>query len=402
MTDANETVRVALLVVGGGPAALSAARAYGENGGQGPVWLVSDDDTAPYLRPPLSKEYLRGESGEDDLPLESDAFWSDVTLRLRTMVTTLGADDRSAVLDDGTEIIFDHCVLATGNSPAPLPVPGADDPRVRYLRSLASARALREAAGDARSAVVVGSGFIGCEAAVSLARLGLTVTVCSREPAPQSTRLGDDVAGRLARWLREENVVLFGETGVTGIEDGRIAHVPGHPPIVADLVLVAAGVEPNSTLAVATGLDMEQERVVVDEGMRSSTPTVLAAGDVAFARNAAAGRHLPVEHWGEAEAMGAIAGATAAGATASWDSPPGFWTVIGDRVLKYAGWGDGWDDVELVGHDDGGFTAWYSSDGTIVGVATHEADDDYERGSELVRTGASVSEVRRAEQASQV
>lgn len=390
MTDANETARVALLVVGGGPAALAAARAYREHGGEGPVWLVSDDDTQPYLRPPLSKEYLRGESGEADLPLSDDAFWSDhdVRLRLATMVTGLSADDRSAVLSDGTEITFDHCVLATGNSPATLPVPGADGRGVRYLRSLDSARALREAAGDARSAVVVGSGFIGCEAAVSLSRLGLTVTVCSREPSPQSERLGDDASERLARWLRSEDVVVFGNTEVTGIEDGRIVHVQGHPPIPADLVLVAAGVEPRATLAVAAGLDVEQGRVVVDETMRSSTPAVLAAGDVAFARNAAAGRHLAVEHWGDAEEMGSIAGATAAGATARWDAPPGFWTVIGDRVLKYTGWGDGFDHAELVDHGDGAFTVWYSSDGTLVAVATHEADDDYERGGELVRTGA--------------
>lgn len=390
MTDANETVRVALLVVGGGPAALSAARAYREHGGEGPVWLVSDDDTQPYLRPPLSKEYLRGESGEDDLPLADDAFWSeqDVALRLGTMVTTLSATDRSAVLSDGTEITFEHCVLATGNAPATLPVPGADDPRVRYLRSLDSARTLREAARDAGSAVVVGSGFIGCEAAVSLSRLGLTVTVCSREPSPQAERLGDDASGQLARWLCAEDVAVIGNTEVTGIEDGRIVHVRSHPPISADLVLVAAGVEPRTTLAVAAGLDVEQRRVVVDETMRSSTPAVLAAGDIAFARNASADRHLAVEHWGDAEEMGAIAGATAAGASARWDSPPGFWTVIGDRVLKYTGWGDGFDDAELVDHGDGAFTVWYSSGDTLVAVATHGADDDYERGAELVRTGA--------------
>lgn len=396
MTDVHETIRVALLVVGGGPAALSAAGAFREHGGQGPVWLVSDDDTAPYLRPPLSKEFLRGDSGEADLPLSDDAFYADqdITLRLRTMVTALSAQDRSAALSDGTEVTFDHCVLATGNAPAPLPVPGGDDPRVCYLRSLDSARTLREAAGDARSAVVIGSGFIGCEAAVSLARRGLTVTVCSREPAPQSERLGEGASERLTRWLRDEGVAVVGNAEVTGIEDGRVVHVQGHPPISAELVLVAAGVEPRTTLAVAAGLDVEDDRVVVDETMRSSVPAVLAAGDVSFARNAAAGRHLVVEHWGDAEAMGAIAGATAAGATARWDTPPGFWTVFGDRVLKYTGWGDGWDRFELIEHDDGGFTVWYTSRDTLVGVATYEADEDYDRGSEMVRTGAAVSEAR--------
>lgn len=382
--------RVALLVVGGGPAGLAAARRYRDNGGTGPVLLVSDDDTPPYLRPPLSKEFLRGESEEADLPLEPDDFYTrhDVEIRLTTMVTGLHAEDRRAVTSDGDEIAFDQCVLATGNAPAELPVPGADDPMVRTLRSLEDARRLREAAGGARSAVVIGSGFIGCEAAVSLARRGLQVTVCSTEEVPQQARLGDDAGRRIAGWLHAEGVEVRGGVTVTGIEDGRIVHLDGAGPVQTDLVLVAAGATPRGTLAVATGLPMESGRVVVDEHMRTAMPAVLAAGDLAFARNAAADRHLAVEHWGDAEAMGAVAGATAAGADASWADPPGFWTVVGDRVLKYAAWGDGFHRDELVEHPGGGFTVWYSRDDVLVGVATYEADDDYERGTELVRTGA--------------
>ncbi|RZT87252.1 pyridine nucleotide-disulfide oxidoreductase [Pseudonocardia sediminis] len=385
----DDSTRAALLVIGGGPAGLAAATAYRDHGGQGEVVLVSDDDTAPYLRPPLSKDYLQGETAEPDLALapESDYAEKSITLRLDTMVTAISADEGRARLSDGTQIAFDRCVIATGNAPVTLPVPGADDPRVAYLRSLEQARRLREEAGTARSAVVVGSGFIGCEAAVTLARRGLEVTVCSTEEIPQAQRLGTDAGERIAGWLREEGVRLLGGVEVTAITDGRRVELDEGGPLEADLVLVAAGATPRSTLAVAAGIPAEQGRVLVDEHMASEVPRVFAAGDVAMAYNTGAGRHLAVEHWGEAEAMGTIAGTTAAGGDASWDSPPGFWTVIGDHTLKYAAWGDGYDRAELVDHGDGAFTVWYSTDGVLVGVATHDADDDYESGGQAVLRG---------------
>jgi NADPH-dependent 2,4-dienoyl-CoA reductase/sulfur reductase-like enzyme len=379
-----------LLVVGGGPAALAAAIGYRDHGGPGAVVLVSDDDTLPYLRPPLSKDYLRGRTDEPDLPVEPVSTYAEkaIDVRLDVTVTALDTADRIAALADGTRIGYGQCVLATGATPAALPVPGADDPQVMTLRSLASARRLRAAAERARSAVVVGSGFIGCEAAASLARRGLDVTVVSTETLPQQARLGDEVGERIAGWLRAEGVTLIGGAEVSAIERARLVRVVDHDPVEGDLVLVAAGVEPLSALAAAAGAPIENDRVVVDEHLRSGVAGLLAAGDVAYARNATAGRHLVVEHWGEADVMGRIAGTTAAGAEAVWDNAPGFWSEVGDRTLKYAAWGDGFDEVRLTDHGDGAFTAWYVRGGVIVGVATHEADDDYERGAKLVEAGA--------------
>lgn len=391
-------ISVALLVVGGGAAGHSAVTAYRERGGTGPVLLVSDDDVAPYLRPPLSKDYLRGEAGEQDLPLAPDGY-DDVEVRTGTAVTALSPAGRRARLSDGDEVGYRWCVLATGSAPVEPPVPGADGPGVAYLRSLADARSLRHRAARVSRAVVVGSGFIGCEAAVSLARRGVEVTVCSSEAVPQQERLGDAVADRIAGWLRAERVSVRGGAEVTGIEDthsGPTVHVRDGDPVPTGLVLVAAGAAPRVSTAADAGLAVEQGRVVVDERMRSGADGVLAAGDVAFARNAAAGRHLVVEHWGEAEEMGRIAGTTAAGGDAVWDAPPGFWTEIGDATLKHVAWGDGYDEVRMDARaGEEGFTAWYARDGVIVGVATHLADDDYDRGTELVRTGAPVRELDR-------
>jgi NADPH-dependent 2,4-dienoyl-CoA reductase/sulfur reductase-like enzyme len=135
---------------------------------------------------------------------------------------------------------------------------------------------------------------------------------------------------------------------------------------------------------VSADLEVARDRIQVDTHMRSSDADILAAGDVALAFNTAAGRHLAVEHWGEALAMGRIAGETAAGRQAVWDEVPGFWSTIGERTLKYAAWGDGFDRDRIVDHGNGAFTVWYERHNTAVGVLTHQADDDYDLGKDLI------------------
>jgi 3-phenylpropionate/trans-cinnamate dioxygenase ferredoxin reductase subunit len=158
-------------------------------------------------------------------------------------------------------------------------------------------------------------------------------------------------------------------------------------PVRGRVVVMATGVAPRSELAAAAGVELDGGAVPVDASMRSADSSVLAAGDVAKAQNASAGRALRVEHWGEALRQGEIAGAVAAGAAAAWDDVPGFWSTIGDRTLKYAAWGDGYDRSRVEEHSDGGFTVWYGRDGRLVGVLTHQADEDYERGQELIGEG---------------
>ena len=156
--------------------------------------------------------------------------------------------------------------------------------------------------------------------------------------------------------------------------------IAGERRIEADVIVMAAGVSPRSELAAQAGVEVDDGAVVVDASMRTGRDGLLAAGDVCRRINLTAGRALRVEHWGDALTQGEIAGATAAGADVGWDSVPGFWSTIGVRTLKYAAWGDGYDQVRLERDHDGAFTAWYGADGRIVGVLTHAADDDYEHG----------------------
>ncbi|OZM72094.1 FAD-dependent oxidoreductase [Amycolatopsis antarctica] len=378
------------LIIGGGPAALSAAHAYREAGGQRPILMLSEDGEPPYLRPPLSKDFLRGESGEDALPIESPAYYRERRIEFSPgdPVTSMDTGARTVTTRAGRTVTYGRCLLATGSEPVRPDVPGAGDPAVLTLRSAASARLLRERADGASGAVVVGSGFIGCEAAVSLARRGLGVTMLCRDSVPQRRRLGAD-AGRVLRdWLTGEGVEVRTGTALAAVEDGRRVRTDRDETIDAGIVLLATGVRPRADLAEQAGLTVEKGRIRTDEHLRTSAPEVFAAGDVALAHNAAARRPLPVEHWGEAETMGELAGRAAADSPGRWTSVPGFWSVIGDRVLKYAAWGDEVDEARFTGHSGGAFTVWYGRRGATAGVLTHGADEDYEAGAELVRNGA--------------
>lgn len=378
-----------LLVIGGGPAAKAAATAYRDAEGTGPVLMLSADDTAPYDRPPLSKDFLRGETEASSLALlgAEDYESQDITVVLGAEVVDLDTQARTVRTADGGTYSYSACVIATGSAPVTLRAPGGDHPRVLKLRSLAQGTALRDAAARAGSVVIVGSGFIGCEAAASLAGSGKTVTQVSDETVPQLHRLGEDVGRTLAGWLTDAGVTLVGGARVTGIEDGTRVLLSGHDPVEADLVLTAVGAAPLGELADHAGLDVHDGRVVLDEHLASSAAGVWAAGDVAYARNATAGRHLAVEHWDDADAMGTIAGTNAAGGDATWDTVPGFWSEIGERFLQYSAWGDGYDSARFVDHGEGSFTVWYGQDGKTVGVLTSGADDDDEKGRELIRSG---------------
>lgn len=170
---------VDLVIVGGGHAGHAAFAAYHDAGGKGPVVLVSEDSSPPYRRPPLSKGYLRGESGEDELPFEGAKFYSegDDELLLNDSVVSLDAENRMVRTRSGREFNYQNCILATGGEPNRLPVTGGE--KVPVLRWLDQAREIRDQAQSATSAVVIGSGFIGCEVAASLATRGISVTMVS-------------------------------------------------------------------------------------------------------------------------------------------------------------------------------------------------------------------------------
>jgi 3-phenylpropionate/trans-cinnamate dioxygenase ferredoxin reductase component len=381
--------RFELLVIGGGPAGFSAVRAFRESDGLGPVAIVCDEQRMPYRRPPLTKELLRGETTEESLPLEAETWLADNEVQLisgRAVRLDLGR--REVTLSGGRELSYSSCVLATGSEPTRLP--GSDDPAVRVLRSLDDLRELEHRLDAGSDVVVIGSGFIGCEIAASLRRRKHAVTLFSDEDGPNAGRLGSQAAAELASWLTAEGVTLHLGAAVDSIRRRgvELEVSAGQARAGAPVIVMATGVVPRGELAAAAGLSLDGGAVPVDDAMRTAAPDLLAVGDVCKALNAAAGRALRVEHWGDALAQGEIAGRVAAGKSARWDEVPGFWSTIGARTLKYAAWGDGHDQCRFERHGDGAFTAWYGRDDRIVGVLAHQADESYERGRSLIARGA--------------
>lgn len=370
-----------LVVIGSGPAGVKAAEAFREHDSEAPIRIMTDDTDPPYSRPPLSKEFLRDD--DDAVDLHPADWYTERGIEMhRGRVTGLDVTDHAVLLGDD-RMPYDALILAMGAQPQPLPVPGGD--RALSLRSLADARELRKAATGAQTAVVIGAGFIGCEAAASLAMRGVTVHLVAPEAHPQEARLGAEAARRIADLIAATGVHYIGGASVSEI-DGRSVQLDNGRSIDCDLVLAATGVSPRSDLARDAGLRIEQSRIAVDEHLHTSADAVYAAGDVAFAYNSDAGRAIAVEHWQDAEDQGEVAGARAAGQTVSWAGAPGFWTDIGDATLKYSAWGDGYDHSRIIDHDDG-FTVWYERDGVLVGVLTYNADGDYESGEKLIVAG---------------
>ncbi len=368
-----------VIIVGSGPAGVAAAESFREHDTLSAVRILTADPDLPYARPPLSKEYLRGQV--DDVDLHPRRWFDDRTIDLVRDATVDGLDlAEHTVTAAGRHYRFDTLILACGAAPDAPAVPGGR--RARLLRSLADAGALRDAAENASTAVVIGAGFIGCEAAASLALRGLSVTLVAPESLPQEARLGSAAAQRLRELVIQAGARHVGGVSVEEITDTGV-RLDNGVTIDCDLVLAATGVTPQHRIASDAGLQIRDSRIVVGADMSTSAKGVYAAGDVALAWNTAAGRRLAIEHWQDAFDQGKIAGASAAGAAATWHGVPGFWSTIGEATVKFHAWGDGYQRSRMLSHPDG-FTVWYEADDAVVGVLTHNADNDYDLGERLI------------------
>jgi len=311
-----------------------------------------------------------------------------VELRLFSSVGAVDRERRIVTMEEGEELSYDVCVLATGSEPIRPPVPGGDDQEILTMRTIENSTRLQDRVREGDTAVVVGSGFIGCEAAVSLSLRGADVTLISRDTSPQGKRLGHEVGERIEGWLRGYGVDLRLGARIEGIErtnGGHAVRLGDGEEIGTGTILFATGVRPRIRLASEAGLEVDHG-IITDSSMRTSAPGIFAVGDIAQAYNETAGRHLSVEHWGDALEHGRIAGTVISGGEASWSTAPGFWSTIGHKTLKYWAWGDGWERQHFV--DEGeAFTVWYAKEGVLVGVLSHGTDADYERGRGLIERG---------------
>ena len=226
-------------------------------------------------------------------------------LRLLTSVGAIDRERQIVVTDEGEELSYDVCVLATGSEPVRPPIPGGDDPEILTMRTVENSNRLQDRVGEGDRAVVVGSGFIGCEAAASLSMRGAAVTLASHEQSPQRRRLGNDVGERIEGWLRDLGVDLHLGVRIEGVErndGGFVVYLDDGDALDTGTVLFATGVRPRIQLAMEAGLEVDHG-IITDSSMRTSAPGIYAVGDIAQAYNESAGRHL------ERRALGRRAGA---------------------------------------------------------------------------------------------
>ena len=364
-----------VVIVGGGAAGLAAADTLRREGYQGPLTLISADESAPYDRPNLSKDYLAGEAGDDWIPLRSPDYYKEhsIDLVLNARVTTLDPGRRRVELEGGKSYEFDRLLLATGADPIRLSIPGASQSTTCYLRTYADSRALVARASTAKRVVVVGGSFIGLEAAAALRTRGVAVDVVSLEKQPFERVLGPEL-GQFMRSLHEAHGVTFHMEDTVVRMEGRRAILRSGATLDADFVLLGVGVRPSLGLAEQAGLQTDRG-VVVDEYLETSVPGIFAAGDIARWPDIHSGERVRIEHWVVAERQGQAAAWNILGQRRPFDAVPFFWTQQYDVAIKYVGHAESWDTITLDGKlADKSCTVTYSRGGVSLAVATIARD----------------------------
>jgi len=338
-----------VVIVGGGGAGLSAADTLRREGYTGPVTIVSADDSAPYDRPNLSKDYLAGTAPDDWMPLRSAEYYADrhIELALKSRVTSVDTVHKRIQLEDGRTYDFDRLLLATGADPVRLPIPGAVESQVYYLRTFADSRSLGERAASAKQVVIVGGSFIGLEVAAALRERGISVHVVALEKQPLERVMGPEV-GQFVRALHESHGVVFHMEDSVIRLDGRQARLKSGVSLDADFLVLGVGVRPSVALAEKAGLRMDRG-VLVDEFLETSVPGIFAAGDIARWPYRNSGELVRIEHWVVAERQGQVAARNMLGYRERFDAVPFFWTQQHGVSIRYVGHAERWDAIEISG-----------------------------------------------------
>jgi 3-phenylpropionate/trans-cinnamate dioxygenase ferredoxin reductase subunit len=397
------STRPTFIIVGAGLAGAKAAETLRAEGFDGRLLLLGEEAERPYERPPLSKAYLRGETGRDSLYVHQAGFYAahDIELRPSTRVRSIDPAARELELASGERIGYQRLLLATGAAPRRLPLPGAELDGVQYLRTRSDADTLAAAVARAEQVVVVGTGWIGSEAAASIRQLGREVALIGPDTAPLAKVLGPEVAGIYrdlhadhgVRLVLGTRIAAFRGTGqveAVVIDDGRT--------IDCDLVLVGAGAVPRTELAEAAGLPVGNGVLVNEELEAVGAAGIYAAGDVAAAWHPRYQSYLHVEHWANALNQGPAAARNMLGVPTAYARLPYFYSDQYDLGMEYSGFAAAWDRVVVRGDPaTRAFIAFWLKDQRVVAGMNANIWDVTEPIQTLIRGGWPVDPARLAD-----
>lgn len=391
-----------IVIIGAGLTGARAAESLRKERFDGSITIVGDEPELPYIRPPLSKDYLRGESEREKALVHPASFYDEQRIEVRQSSTATRIDPaaRRVVLDDGSALPFDRLLIATGAAPRTLPVPGADLPGVHTFRTLADADELRAAAANAERIAVIGAGWIGSEVAASLRMLDRRVTLIAPDRVPLERVLGPEVGGVYRDLHDEHGVDLRLGTGVerlVGTDRVEAVETSDGEPIPADLVVVGIGVRPRAELAAAAGLAVG-DGVEVSATLETSVTGIFAAGDVASAWHPFYERRLRSEHWANARFQGTAAGRTMLGSKDAFDRIPYFYSDQYDLGMEYRGHGATDDEVVVRGSlAERSFIAFWVRDRRVVAAMNANLWDVGKPIERLIRSRADVDVDRLAD-----
>jgi 3-phenylpropionate/trans-cinnamate dioxygenase ferredoxin reductase component len=389
--------RVEFLLIGGGMASANCASELRKRGAGGEILLVGREPEVPYERPPLSKEYMRGESERTAAYANPPSWYEENEVELLTghNVMSLDPRQRSAKLQGGDEVRFEKALIATGANVNILHVDGARNDRIHYLRTFANSDAIREEAEQAEHVVLIGGSYIGSEVAASLTAKGTQCTMVMLEEVALSRTFGEEVGRYFQDVLESHGVKVLGGEELESFEGaGHVEAVAtkSGKRIECDEVVIGAGVHPDVMLAERAGLAVENG-ITCDSQLEASVEGIYAAGDVCSYDSVVHGRRLRIEHWDVALQQGRAAGANMLGEGEAYDVVPYFFSDLADWAsLEYVGPAQDWDEVVWRGERDSGeFSAWYLKDGRVAGCLSVERSEDLGRARELLAEGTDVA-----------
>jgi 3-phenylpropionate/trans-cinnamate dioxygenase ferredoxin reductase component len=393
---------VDFLLVGGGMASAHCAAELRRRGAEGSILLAGREPEPPYERPPLSKEYLRGEAGREDAYVNPPSWYEEngVELRSGANVTSLDPVARTARLQGGEEVAFGKALIATGAMVNILRVEGAENEGIHYLRAYGNSDAIRADAEAAEHVVLVGGSYIGAEVAASLTARGTKCTIVTMEDVALSRTFGEEAGRWFHELLESKGVTVHGGEELDAYEgDGRVKAVLAKSGLAVecDAVVVGAGVRPDAMLAQRAGLEVE-DGIVCDAKLMTSAEGIYAAGDCCSYESVVHGRRLRVEHWDVAMQQGMHAAGNMLGADADYEVVPYFFSDLADWAsLEYVGPASQWDEEIWRGDRDAGeFSVWYLKDGRVAGALSVERPEDLAEARRLLAARTDVSAARKA------